>query len=352
MVSFWCVNLNEPIAIIANIGNKGEFMSFTVLVTGGAGYIGSHVVKILGESDYSIVVYDNLSTGSVKSVLHGELVVGDLSDKAALSDLFSSYEFDAVLHFAASISALESIKNPLKYYINNTCNTIMLLNECQKHKVSNFIYSSSAAVYGVPSPSPLTETAQLKPTTPYGTSKMITEQVIKDFSEISDMNYVILRYFNVAGADSETRIGQNTKDTSHLIKRACQAAAGLSPEISIFGTDYDTPDGTCIRDYIHIEDLSYAHLLSLEYLIGKNESIILNCGYGHGYSVKEVLDTVKQITKIDFPVKNTKRRLGDAPIVIADNCLIRTTLKWSPKHDNLFDIIDSSWRWEQTLTKP
>jgi UDP-glucose 4-epimerase len=324
-------------------------MGFNILVTGGAGYIGSHVIKLLGKSDYLTVVYDDLSTGYREAVLHGKLVVGDLSDKAALSDLFGAYKFDAILHFAASISALESIKDPLKYYMNNTGNTVMLLNECQKHKVPYFIYSSTAAVYGAPSISPVAENVPLKPINPYGASKMMAERIIKDSAKKSGMRYVILRYFNVAGADTETRIGQNTEETSHLIKRACQTAAGLRREISIFGADYDTPDGTCVRDYIHVEDLAYAHLLALEYLANKNDSIILNCGYGHGYSVKEVLDMVKQVTQTNFTVGNAGRRLGDAPTVIADNSLIKKTFNWRPNHDNLFDIIHTSWLWEKKM---
>jgi UDP-glucose 4-epimerase len=320
-----------------------------ILVTGGAGYIGSHVVKNLLNIEYDIVIYDNLSTGYKESVLGGEMIVGDLSDKKALSKLFKMHKFDTVMHFAAYTKVSESVENPLKYYSNNTCNMINLLIECEKHNVSNFIFSSSAAVYGMPKSGIADEQEELNPINPYGASKMMSERMLIDFSNASNLNYAILRYFNVAGADPECRIGQAAPDATLLIKVACQTAAGLYDEISIFGTDYDTPDGTCIRDYIHVEDIASAHVNSLEYLISNKKSIILNCGYGHGYSVLDILNMVKEVTEVNFSIKEAKRRLGDPPILIADNKLIKKTLNWQPNYDKLYDIIKTAWQWELKL---
>jgi len=326
-----------------------------ILVTGGAGYIGSHVVKQLGEAGFSTIVYDNMSTGHKEAVLYGELVIGDLANRTTLSELFAKYEFDAVLHFAADISVPESIEKPLQYYANNTCNTLALLTQCEKYDIRYFIFSSTASVYGSQSSDPVNENFPLKPESPYGTSKIMAEQIIRDFAKASGLRYVILRYFNVAGADPDSRIGQFGNHTSHLIKKACRTAAGLHPKISIYGTDYDTPDGTCIRDYIHVEDLADAHILSLKYLADSNRnnknSIILNCGYGHGYSVRKVLNTAREVTKINFKIEETQRRQGDSPIVIADSTLIQKTLGWQPNYDNLYEIIDSAWRWEKRLNR-
>jgi UDP-glucose 4-epimerase len=320
-----------------------------VLVTGGAGYIGSHVVRQLGEAGHSVVVFDNLSTGYRQAVLYGELVVGDLADSAALSNLFNSHKFDAVLHFAAHIVVPESVQNPLKYYSNNTLNTLRLLTECKKHNISYFVFSSTASVYGIQGSGIVNENSPIQPISPYGASKMMSERIITDLAYASDLHYVILRYFNVAGADIKARIGQATKNTTHLIKVACQAALGISNGISIFGTDYNTPDGTCIRDYIHVEDLAYAHVQSLDYLADKGNSVILNCGYGHGYSVREVLDTTKQVTKADLCITETDRREGDPPVVLSDNSMIQKVLGWQPKYDNLAGIIENAWKWEDKL---
>ncbi|MDJ0574556.1 MAG: UDP-glucose 4-epimerase GalE, partial [Xenococcaceae cyanobacterium MO_234.B1] len=266
-------------------------MGEKVLVTGGAGYIGSHTVKQLGEAGYDIVIYDNLSTGLYHAIVYGELVVGDLNDFQVLSQVFAQHQFDAVLHFAASISVPESLQKPLAYYANNTRNTLNLLQCCQQFGVNKFIFSSTAAVYGETQESSVKESSPTLPVNPYGRSKLMSEMILRDYSLASDLKYVVLRYFNVAGADSSGKIGQCSK-ASHLIKLACDAALGLRPRVNIFGTDYPTHDGTGVRDYIHVEDLASAHICALSYLKTNSENQILNCGYGKGYSVREVLEKV------------------------------------------------------------
>jgi UDP-glucose 4-epimerase len=294
-----------------------------VLVTGGAGYIGSHVVKALGERGHDIVVYDNLSTGREWAVLFGKLVKGDLSDKILLGKVIKEFSPDAVMHFAALIRVEESVKQPLSYYRNNTVNTLNLLEMLKENNIKHFIFSSTAAVYGIPEKIPVDESTPLCPINPYGASKVVVEQILKDLSAADNFKYIALRYFNVAGADPQGRLGQAYKESTHLITRAMKTAKGEFKELSIFGTDYPTEDGTCIRDYIHVDDLATAHVLALEYLQDGGGIRILNCGYGHGYSVKEVVKTVKEVTQIDFKTKNMGRRAGDPPSLVADSSLLK-----------------------------
>ena len=323
-----------------------------VLVTGGAGYIGSHTVKKLGEADHEIVVYDNLSTGSAAAVLYGEFVTGELNDLAHLSAVFAQHNFDAVLHFAASISVPESLAKPLDYYYNNTCNVVNVLQCCQKFNVNRFVFSSTAAVYGEIQEYPVQESSPTQPINPYGKSKLMSETIVRDYALASKLKYVILRYFNVAGADSSGKIGQMGKKAAHLIKVGCDAALGIRDSASIFGTDYRTPDGTGIRDYIHVEDLATAHVDALAYLEREATSQILNCGYGTGYSVREVLSKIKEISGVDFPVVETPRRQGDPACVVASGDKIRQVIGWQPQHNSLDKIVTSALDWErQKLTQ-
>ncbi|MEW6002268.1 MAG: UDP-glucose 4-epimerase GalE [Nitrospirota bacterium] len=318
-----------------------------ILVTGGAGYIGSHVVKALGEKGYRIAVYDNLSTGHEWAVLYGELIRGDLADKSFLEKVIKEFEPDAVMHFAAFIEVEDSVREPLRYYRNNTVNTLNLLEVMFENRVKNFIFSSTAAVYGVPEKIPVDETAPLDPVNPYGSSKAAVEQILKALVHAEDFNYVSLRYFNVAGADPGGRIGQAYKESTHLITRALKTAKGEFDRLSIFGTDYPTPDGTCIRDYIHVSDLAVAHILAMEYLFSNRGSRMYNCGYGHGYSVKEVVHMVKKVTGIDFKTVDTERRPGDPPVLVADSSLLKKELDWRPQYDDLSFIIKTAWEWEK-----
>ncbi len=322
-------------------------MSKKILVTGGAGYIGSHTVRQLGEAGYEVIVYDNLSTGSAKALLNGSLIVGDLADELSLSLAFAQHNFDAVLHFAASISVPESVANPLDYYANNTRNTLNLLRCCQKFGVNKFVFSSTAAVYGEPQENPVSESCATNPINPYGCSKLMSERMIRDYGFSSDFQYVILRYFNVAGADLAGRIGQSSQKASHLMKVACDAALGNLPAVGIFGTDFDTPDGTGIRDYIHVEDLAAAHIDALRYLEAGGESEILNCGYGQGYSVRQVLERLKEISGVDFPVIKLPRRAGDPACVIACGDRIRQVLGWQPQYNDLETILSTTLAWER-----
>ncbi|MDX1588936.1 MAG: UDP-glucose 4-epimerase GalE [Oleiphilaceae bacterium] len=318
-----------------------------VLVTGGAGYIGSHVVRQLGEAGHEVVVFDNLSTGHDWAVTHGELVVGDLADPGAIESLFQSHRFEAVLHFAAHIVVPESVSNPLKYYSNNTRNTLNLLMALEKHRVPRLVFSSTAAVYGMPEKTLLDEKTPLSPINPYGASKMMSERMITDSADASGLDYVILRYFNVAGADPQTRLGQATPEATHLIKVACECATGARGGMQVFGTDYATRDGTCVRDYIHVEDLAAAHIRALEHMARGGESSILNCGYGRGFTVREVIETVKRLSGVDFPVTDVPRRPGDPEALMADNQKIRAVLDWTPRHDDLDTIVQTALDWER-----
>lgn len=322
-----------------------------VLVTGGAGYIGSHVVRQLGEAGHDIVVFDNLSTGYRWAVTAGELVVGDLADEAALEALFSRHQFEAVLHFAANIVVPESVANPLKYYGNNTRNTLNLLKAVQAHGVPYIVFSSTAAVYGMPEQTVLAEDLPLAPINPYGASKMMSERMIMDLAAASGLNYVILRYFNVAGANPDGLLGQATPEATHLIKVACECVTGQREGMSVFGTDYDTRDGTCIRDYIHVEDLAKAHVMALDYMAEGGSSKVLNCGYGRGFTVREVIDVVKRKSGVDFPVTETARRAGDPEALMADNTRIRETLGWAPDYDDLDTIVGTALAWEALWQK-
>ena len=325
-------------------------MNKQILVTGGAGYIGSHTIAQLGEAGYEIVIYDNLSTGASGALTYGTLVTGDLADRQQLSQVFANYNFDAVLHFAASISVPESVIKPLDYYSNNTANTLNLLHCCDRFGVNKLIFSSTAAVYGQPKVNPITEATLPEPLNPYGSSKLMSERLIRDYAIASDLRYVILRYFNVAGAQMSGKLGQSGKKATHLIKVACDAALGQRPHMNIFGTDFDTPDGTGIRDYIHVDDLARAHVDALAYLdIAQQPSQILNCGYGQGYSVRQVIETVKEISGVDFKVIESPRREGDPACVIAAAAQIGQTLGWKPRFNDLDTIVRSALAWEKKL---
>lgn len=318
-----------------------------VLVTGGAGYIGSHVVKALGKNGHDITIIDNLSTGHRQAVTYGELIEMDLADEDKLDQLFAQKKFEAVLHFAGSIVVPESVSEPLKYYANNTINSHRLISLCIKHHCHQFIFSSTAAVYGMPEGGICSESTPTNPINPYGQSKLMTEFMLKDVSAATKLRYVALRYFNVSGADPEGQIGQSFPQATHLIKVACEVATAKRESINIFGTDYPTKDGTCIRDYIHVTDLADAHVKALDYLSKGGQSEILNCGYGHGFSVREVLNKVKETTGINIKVTEAPRRAGDPASLTAKVDRIHNVLGWKPQYDDLSIIIKSAFEWEK-----
>lgn len=322
-----------------------------VLVTGGAGYIGSHVVKQLGEAGgYDITVLDNLSTGFEDSVLYGKVLKADLSDFAFVEKFLVDEKFEAIIHFAASIVVPESVENPLKYYMNNTVNTTNLIRCAVKSGVKRFVFSSTAAVYGEPVDGVVSEVSPLAPINPYGHTKLMSEQVLRDTAAAhSGFSFVILRYFNVAGASMDGRIGQRFPNATHLIKVSCEAACGKRKKMYIFGDDYPTKDGSCVRDYIHIEDLASAHLAALNYLADGGKSDVFNCGYGSGYSVKEVVDMVKKISGVDFEAELAPRRAGDPALLVSNNQKILKILPWKPKFDDLEIICKSAYDWEKSL---
>lgn len=321
----------------------------TILVTGGAGYIGSHVARQLGERGEDIVTLDNLSTGFRSAVLHGDLVVGDTGDAGLVSRLLRERGIDTIMHFAAHIVVPESVADPLKYYRNNTVNTRNMLECAVNAGVKNFIFSSTAAVYGIPEGGVASEDTPTQPINPYGLSKLMSEWMLRDVAAVTPLNYVALRYFNVAGADPGGRIGQATPEATHLIKVACEHIVGKRDQVSIFGTDFDTPDGTGIRDYIHVEDLAAAHLRALDYLRGGGTSSILNCGYGQGFSVRQVLETVAGIAGQPMNIHEGPRRAGDPPKLVARAERIRSTLDWQPRHADLAGIVASALAWERKL---
>lgn len=324
-----------------------------ILVTGGAGYVGSHMVWALADRGERTVVVDNLSTGARKLIAPDAVFVeGDCGDSALIRSLISEHAVDAILHFAGSIVVPESIANPLVYYANNTAASRSLIAVAVEAGVRNFVFSSTAAVYGVPKYSPVAEDALLAPINPYGRSKLMTEWMLEDTATAHDFRYVALRYFNVAGADPAGRTGQSTPNATHLIKRACQAALGRISYLDIFGTDFPTPDGTGVRDYIHVCDLADAHLLALDHLRAGGASNVLNCGYGHGFSVREVVRTVEQVSGKAVPVREGPRRRGDPASLVADPSRISEVFKWLVAHDDLNQIIASAYAWEKGLAAP
>jgi UDP-glucose 4-epimerase len=321
----------------------------SILVTGGAGYIGSHVVRQLGEADENIVVLDNLGRGFRQAVTAGELVVGDVGDFALVSRLLAEHRVDTVMHFAAHTIVPESVAQPLKYYGNNTCSTRALLQACVENDVKNFVFSSTAAVYGMPEEGYADEESPTRPINAYGTSKLMSEWMLRDVAAVSGLRYVALRYFNVAGSDPGGRIGQATQGATLLTKVACEAMVGKRPHVSVFGSDYPTPDGTGMRDYLHVEDLAAAHSNALGYLRGNGKSVTLNVGYGHGYSVREVLRMVETVGGKPLVIREEPRRAGDPAYLVARADRIRAELGWQPRYDDLQAIVSHSLAWERKL---
>jgi len=324
----------------------------TILITGGAGYIGSHMVLDLLETAENIVVLDDLSTGFAWLVPQGvTLITGDCGDKALLSRIILTHQIDAIAHFAAKIVVPDSLSDPLGYYLTNTSKARTLIEAAVEGGVHRFIFSSTAAVYGETRDMPVTEATLPAPMSPYGRSKLMVEWMLEDTARAYGLNAMILRYFNVAGADPHIRAGQATPRATHLIKTAVEAATGRRPGMSVFGTDYPTPDGTCIRDYIHVSDLARAHVLALAYLRSGGKGTVINCAYGHGSSVREVIDTVKRVSGVDFPVSLDGRRPGDPPIIVATGEKIRSLLGWQPRFDDLETIIRHALAWERHLNE-
>ncbi len=321
-----------------------------ILVTGGAGYIGSHVVRDLGERGFHPIVLDNLSSGKPEAVLHGELVRGDVADSELVGSLLRKHAIGSIMHFAAFIQVGESVAQPLKYYENNSFNCLRLIKACLENGVKNFIFSSTAAVYGMPEKVPVDEKAPLLPINPYGASKLVSEMLLRDASAANPgFRYVALRYFNAAGADRQSRLGQDYRQPTHLMTRALKTALGQFPRLEVFGTDYPTPDGTAIRDYIHVDDLAAAHLLALKFLQSGGTSRVFNCGYGIGHSVLDVIASAKKVTGIDFPVVHAARRPGDPAALVSDAGAIRRELGWDPIVPHLDEIVSSAWNWEKKL---
>ncbi|HTT02860.1 MAG TPA: UDP-glucose 4-epimerase GalE [Steroidobacteraceae bacterium] len=326
-------------------------MSGSVLVTGGAGYIGSHVVLQLRARAEPVIVVDNLSRGFRQAVRDVPLIVADVGDRERMLEVLRAHAVDTVLHFAAHTIVPESVREPLKYYGNNTCATRNLLECCVRTGVRHFVFSSTAAVYGTPSEGCADETAPTLPINPYGTSKLMSEWMLRDTAAAGALRYVALRYFNVAGSDTAGRIGQSTPQATLLVKVACEAAVGKRSHLSIFGTDYPTSDGTGVRDYIHVEDLARAHLDALDYLRTGGASAVLNCGYGHGYSVREVLSSVQRVSGKALDIREEPRRAGDPAVLVARAARIRELLGWRPQLDDLDTIVRSSLAWEERLLR-
>lgn len=320
-----------------------------ILVTGGAGYIGSHMTDLLLERGHKVIVFDNLQTGFRDAVLNAKLVIGDLGDEKALTQLFAEEQFDAVMHFAAFIQVGESVSNPALYYKNNVANTLNLLTAMLKHQVKVIIFSSSAAVYGEPRYIPIDEAHPKDPLNPYGRSKLIVEQILQDYAQAYDLRSISLRYFNAAGADPKGRLGERHNPESHLIPLVLQAASGRRNAVSVYGEDYPTKDGTCIRDYIHIVDLCQAHLLALNKLLNGGGSDAYNLGNGNGFSILEVIETAKIITNKFIKVIKAARRVGDPAILVADATKAKKDLGWQPKFSALKTIIEHAWQWENKI---
>ncbi len=322
----------------------------TVLVTGGAGYIGSHMVLELIDAGESVVVLDNLSTGFRSAIPEGvTLVVGDFGDEAQAERLIRDHAIDAIVHFAAKIVVPDSVRDPLDYYLNNTARARSLLAVAVRTGVKHFIFSSTAAVYGETDLGAVSEDRPLAPVSPYGRSKLMVEWMLADTAAAHNLRYVVLRYFNVAGADPKGRTGQSTRDATHLIKVAVQTALGRRPALDIFGSDYPTPDGTCLRDYIQVTDLVRAHAAALRYLRAGGDNLTCNCGYAKGFSVREVVDVVKQVSGVDFEVRMCARRPGDPAAIVASNDRIKAKLGWRPLHDDLREIVGQALAWERRL---
>jgi len=321
----------------------------TILVVGGAGYIGSHMVKMLLNTGYHVVTLDNLSTGYRKAVLGGDIVFGDLGDSKGLDLLFTGYQFDGVMHFASFIQVGESVQIPSKYYQNNVAATLNLLDAMINHGVKTLIFSSSAAIFGEPQYVPLDEQHPKQPINPYGLSKWMVEQILADYNRAYELKSICLRYFNAAGADPEGELGECHDPETHLIPLVLQAASGRRDTITVFGQDYDTPDGTCIRDYIHINDLCQAHLLALEQLLNGAESTAYNLGNGSGFSVKQVIDIAEKVTGKSIPVTMGMRREGDPARLVADSKQAQSLLGWQPQYADLALIISHAWQWEQKI---
>jgi UDP-glucose 4-epimerase len=322
----------------------------TVLVTGGAGYIGSHMVLALVEAGERVVVIDNLSTGFSTFLPHGvALLIGDAADEDLVEGVISAHGVESIIHFAGSVVVPDSMRDPLAYYRNNTMTTRSLLNAAVKSGVNRFVFSSTAAVYGNPDQVPVPESAPTRPLSPYGSSKLMTEIMLHDTASAHGMNYVALRYFNVAGADPQARLGLATVGATHLVKIAVEAATGQRAKIDVFGTDYPTPDGSCIRDFIHVSDLAQAHRAALAYLRGGGNSVTLNCGYGRGYSVLETIEAVRRVAMRNFAVQYAPRRPGDIMTMVADTSRIRGTLDWTPQYDDLETIATHALAWEEKL---
>ena len=321
----------------------------SILVTGGAGYIGSHVVRQLGEAGERVVVLDNLSKGFRRAVTAGELIVGDVGDYPLVARLMSDHQVDTVMHFAAHTVVPESVALPLKYYGNNTCATRSLLQACIENGVKNFVFSSTAAVYGMPQDGYASEESPTVPINAYGTSKLMSEWMLRDVAAVNPLRYVALRYFNVGGSHPGGLIGQSTPGATLLTKAACEAMVGKRPFVSVFGSDYPTPDGTGVRDYLHVEDLAAAHLNALNYLRSGGKSTILNVGYGHGYSVREVLRTLEKVAGKPLNIREEPRRLGDPAYLVARAERVRSELGWQPRYDDLSAIVSSSLAWERKL---